>query len=341
MHNFCIFLLTFFTTSFFVLEFSNAKIFSMEMHHKFSEPVKKWYQNTVPIKGSVEYYSQLVDHDHTLHSRKLSEFKKMLTFSDGNSTFRLSSLGFLHYTTVNLGTPGSKFMVALDTGSDLFWVPCECEKCASTDDAVYSSDFELNIYKLNGSSTGKKVSCSDSSCSHNDVCQDTLDHCPYSVSYVSSETSTSGMLMEDFLHLKSEGSDQEVVQAEVIFGCGQVQTGSFLDVAAPNGLFGLGFEKISVPSMLSNEGYTANSFSMCFGHDGAGRINFGDKGSIDQEETSFNMNLLHPSYNVTVGQIRVGTGLFDLEFTALFDSGTSFTYLVDPAYTRLSENVSD
>lgn len=31
----------------------------------------------------------------------------------------------LHYTTVQLGTPGMKFMVALDTGSDLFWVPCE------------------------------------------------------------------------------------------------------------------------------------------------------------------------------------------------------------------------
>ena len=74
--------------------------------------------------------------------------------------------------------------------------------------------------------------------------------------------------------------------------CGQVQTGSFLDVAAPNGLFGLGFEKISVPSLLSNEGYTANSFFMCFGRNGAGRINFGDKGSIDQEETLFNFNPL-------------------------------------------------
>lgn len=74
--------------------------------------------------------------------------------------------------------------------------------------------------------------------------------------------------------------------------CGQVQTGSFLDVAAPDGLFGLGLEKISVPSILSNEGYTANSFSMCFGQDGNGRIDFGDKGSLDQEETPFNMEKL-------------------------------------------------
>lgn len=72
--------------------------------------------------------------------------------------------------------------------------------------------------------------------------------------------------------------------------CGQVQTGSFLDIAAPNGLFGLGLDKISVPSTLSREGYIANSFSMCFGQDGTGRINFGDNGTLDQEETPFHMN---------------------------------------------------
>lgn len=72
--------------------------------------------------------------------------------------------------------------------------------------------------------------------------------------------------------------------------CGQIQTGSFLDNAAPNGLFGLGFDKVSVPSTLFRQGYIANSFSMCFGKDGTGRINFGDKGSLDQEEAPFDMN---------------------------------------------------
>lgn len=73
--------------------------------------------------------------------------------------------------------------------------------------------------------------------------------------------------------------------------CGQVQSGSFLHVAAPNGLFGLGMEKISVPSFLARDGYIADSFSMCFGYDGTGRISFGDKGSIDQEETPFSFDV--------------------------------------------------
>jgi hypothetical protein len=35
----------------------------------------------------------------------------------------------LHYALVTVGTPGHTFMVALDTGSDLFWLPCQCDGC--------------------------------------------------------------------------------------------------------------------------------------------------------------------------------------------------------------------
>ncbi|KAH7848583.1 hypothetical protein Vadar_004773 [Vaccinium darrowii] len=316
------------------------------MHHRFSEPVKKWSETAGdylpagnrPEKRSIEYYAQLAHHDRLRRGRGIVESNESMTFSDGNSTFRISSLGFLHYATITLGTPGMKFLVALDTGSDLFWVPCECRKCAPTEGKPYGSDFELSINNPKESSTSKNVSCYSSLCPYPTKCLGTFNHCPYMVSYVSSETSTSGILVEDVLHLKAEDRDQESVQAYITFGCGRVQTGSFLDVAAPNGLFGLGFDKISVPSILSSEGYTADSFSMCFGQDGTGRISFGDKGSSEQEQTPFNVDPLHPTYNITVTQSRVGTTLIDLDLTALFDTGTSFTYVVDPAYSRFSES---
>lgn len=47
-----------------------------------------------------------------------------------------------------------------------------------------------------------------------------------------------------------------------------------------------------------------------------------------------------PTYNITVTQIVVGNSSTDLELTAIFDSGTSFTYLNDPAYTFITETVS-
>ncbi|KAK9012304.1 hypothetical protein V6N11_040366 [Hibiscus sabdariffa] len=331
---------------FFNFKLSYGRIFTFEMHHRFSEPVRNW-SNSIgkplhwPVKDSFEYYAVLAQRDRLFRGRKLSGVNATLSFSDGNSTLKINSLGYLHYTTVQLGTPGVKFMVALDTGSDLFWVPCECTKCAPTEGTAYASDFELSIYDPTGSLTSKKVTCSSSFCAQRNQCLGTFSNCPYMVSYMSAQTSTSGVLVEDVLHLTTEDGHPESVEAYVTFGCGQVQSGSFLDIAAPNGLFGLGMEKIAVPSILSQEGLTDGSFSMCFGNDGTGRISFGDKGSPDQKETPFNVNPSHPTYNVTVTQIQVGTTLIDGGFTALFDSGTSFTYLVDPTYSNIALNVQD
>ena len=36
----------------------------------------------------------------------------------------------LHYTWIDIGTPNVSFLVALDAGSDLLWVPCDCIQCA-------------------------------------------------------------------------------------------------------------------------------------------------------------------------------------------------------------------
>lgn len=63
-----------------------------------------------------------------------------------------------------------------------------------------------------------------------------------------------------------------------------------MNMALPYGIFGLGMGNTSVPSILSSKGIILDSFSMCFGVDGIGRINFGDKGSLDQEETPFNID---------------------------------------------------
>lgn len=43
--------------------------------------------------------------------------------------FMLNCLCSLHYANVTVGTPSDWFLVALDTGSDLFWLPCDCASC--------------------------------------------------------------------------------------------------------------------------------------------------------------------------------------------------------------------
>lgn len=83
------------------IQHSNACVFTLKMHHRFSEPVKRWSEGInkltpgdFPEKGSVEYYSQLANHDKIFRGRRLSDSdEERLTFSDGNSSFRISSLG--------------------------------------------------------------------------------------------------------------------------------------------------------------------------------------------------------------------------------------------------------
>ncbi|KAK9129396.1 hypothetical protein Sjap_009883 [Stephania japonica] len=317
--------------------------FGFDVHHRFSDPVKGVLGvDDLPKMGTFDYYSAMVHRDRTaVRGRGLAaamDGDDAVSFVAGNETFRISSLGFLHYANVSLGTPSVWFLVALDTGSDLFWVPCNCTSCVKALKSRNGDELDFNIYSPNASSTSKRVPCESSLCEFQRGCSKATDVCSYEVLYLSNDTSSSGVLVEDVLRLVREDDNLEAVDAPITFGCGQVQTGSFLDGAAPNGLFGLGVQKTSVPSILSRANITADSFSLCFGSMGIGRLNFGDKGSADQDETPLNINQLHPTYNISVTKIIVGKAVTDVEFSAIFDSGTSFTYLNDPAYGQLSDS---
>ncbi|XVE87480.1 hypothetical protein DITRI_Ditri18aG0120800 [Diplodiscus trichospermus] len=317
--------------------------FGFDIHHRYSDPVKGFLAvDELPVKGSPEYYSAMVHRDKIIKDRRLAAANDQtpVTFLGGNETYRWDSLGFLHYANVSVGTPALSFLVALDTGSDLFWLPCDCSSCVQGLRSSNGEEIDFNIYSHNTSSTSSKVPCNSAMCEHQ-RCPSSQSICPYQVLYLSNGTSSTGVLVEDVLHLTTDDDKTRAVEAKITFGCGQVQTGSFLNGAAPNGLFGLGMDNISVPSILAKEKVASNSFSMCFGRDVVGRITFGDRGSSDQGETPFKVGPSHPTYNVSITQINVGGRAGDLDFYAVFDSGTTFTYLNDPAYALISESFNN
>ncbi|CAJ1942297.1 unnamed protein product [Sphenostylis stenocarpa] len=315
--------------------------FGFDIHHRFSDPVMGilGIAGDVPQKGSPQYYAAMAHRDRIFRGRRLTtDHHTPLTFAAGNDTYQIPAFGFLHFANVSVGTPPLWFLVALDTGSDLFWLPCNCTNCVPDLVTSRRKILKLNKYDLDKSSTSNTVSCTNSSfCKQRQQCPSSGSSCRYRVDYLSNDTSSSGFLVEDVLHLITDDVQANDADTRIIFGCGQVQTGLFQNGAAPNGLFGLGMRNISVPSVLAKEGLISNSFSMCFASDGAGRITFGDTGSPDQRKTPFNLDKLHPTYNITITQIIVEDLIHDLEFHAIFDSGTSFTYINDPAYTRLAE----
>jgi hypothetical protein len=181
----------------------------------------------------------------------------------------------LHYAEVAVGTPNTTFLVALDTGSDLFWVPCDCEHCGNA-----TAQGGQKKYSPSRSSTSKTVTCEHALCGRPKACATRNSSCPYNVRYASANSSSSGVLVEDVLHLSREKQNGgEAVQAPVVFGCGrEQQKGAFRD---GDGVMGLGMGKVSVPSLL------ASSFSMCFSDGGVGRINFGDAVDPGQAQTPF------------------------------------------------------
>ncbi|GAA0154216.1 aspartic protease [Lithospermum erythrorhizon] len=315
--------------------------FGFDIHHRYSDGVRGVLDlDGLPEMGTREYYAAMAHRDRVIKGRHLAESVDFtpITFAGGNDTYRINSLGFLHYANVTVGTPGSWFLVALDTGSDLFWLPCDCTKCVTGLKSRSGKRIDLNIYSPSTSTTSKKIPCNSSMCGGQQRrCSASYDACAYQVAYLSNGTSTTGILVEDILHLTTDDKQKKEVDSQITLGCGIVQTGGFVDGAAPNGLFGLGMTNVSVPSILANKGLAVNSFSMCFGPDGVGRIVFGDKGRTDGE-TPFNIHPSHPTYNVSLAKILVGSKIADINFSAIFDSGTSFTYLNDPAYTVITEN---
>lgn len=76
---------------------------------------------------------------------------------------------------------------------------------------------DLNAYSPSASSTSKNLSCSHQLCDLGPNCENPNLPCPYDINYYSENTSTSGLLVQDVLHL-AEGGANKSIQASVILG---------------------------------------------------------------------------------------------------------------------------
>ena len=72
------------------------------------------------------------------------------------------------------------------------------------------------VYSPAKSSTSRKVPCSSSLC--DTECSAASSSCPYSIQYLSDNTSSNGVLVEDVLYLASESGPSKITQAPITFG---------------------------------------------------------------------------------------------------------------------------
>lgn len=296
--------------------------------------------------GTLEQHEHLMRRDRMRHVARRRGLLSASSLSPTNETVNIDQLGGLHYSFITLGTPNQTFLVALDTGSDLLWVPCNCQQCSPTNWANYnvqSQGLQFSVYNESSSSTSKYLPCTDSLCSSTlkstGSCTSANDKCSYIVEYMSTDTSTSGVIVEDLLYLNYEESNGGTTSTPIYFGCGQLQTGDLVEGVAPNGLFGLGPDHISVPSTLARNGVvSSNSFSMCFSSsDASGRLVFGIEAESGLPSTPLVPITPSVYYVVSTTKFSFGGGSISVSDKLIFDTGTSYTTLPQSTYQILGD----
>ncbi|KAL1300639.1 aspartyl protease AED3 [Arachis hypogaea] len=225
-----------------------------------------------------------------------------------------------------IGTPKQTLLMAMDTSNDVAWVPCTgCLGCSSS-----------TAFAPSKSTTFRSVRCGASQCKQapNPRCGGSA--CAFNLTYGSSSVAAS--LVQDTVTLATDPIPAYT------FGCIRKATGSSVP---PQGLLGLGRGPLALLSQTQK--LYQSTFSYCLPSFKA--LNFSGSlrlGPVAQpKRIKFTPLLRNPRrsslYYVNLVAIRVGRRIVDIPPPALafnpttgagtiFDSGTVFTRLVEPAY---------
>ncbi|CAN6829556.1 hypothetical protein Bca4012_031697 [Brassica carinata] len=232
----------------------------------------------------------------------------------------------------NIGTPAQPMLVALDTSNDAAWVPCSgCVGCASS-----------VLFDPSKSNSSRTLPCEAPQCKQapNPTCTISKS-CGFNMTYGGSAITAS--LTQDTLTLAND------VIPNYTFGCINQATGTSFPA---QGLMGLGRGPLSLISQTQN--LYMSTFSYCLPNSKSsnfsGSLRLGPKFQpLRIKTTPLLKNPRRSSlYYVNLVGIRVGNKIVDIPASALafdpatgagtiFDSGTVFTRLVEPAYLAVRD----
>ncbi|XP_042407345.1 aspartyl protease family protein At5g10770-like [Zingiber officinale] len=238
-----------------------------------------------------------------------------------------SSLGTGNYVvTVGFGTPGRKFSVIFDTGSDLSWIQCApCNDCYAQEEPVFDPE---------ASSTYAAFLCNSTDCGrlYSNSCS-TDNRCRYSVQY-GDQSETEGTFGRDVLTLSPSSA-----LPGFLFGCGEANRGLFGRAA---GLLGLGRGSVSLALQAARKYGAVFSYCLPSRSSETGYLTIGRGISSNVSYTRMrSVPGLLSFYFADLVAIKVGGKQLSIQKAVfrkagtLIDSGTVITRLPPAAYAAL------
>ncbi|XP_059073546.1 aspartic proteinase nepenthesin-1-like [Cryptomeria japonica] len=258
---------------------------------------------------------------------------------DAETPIRVGNGEFL--MNIAVGTPSVSFEAIVDTGSDLMWTRCmPCQNCYNQ---------PTPIFDPSRSSTYSTIPCNNSLCNALTTFKTGCNpDCTFQYSYGDGSSTSGDLGKESF----SIGSGSDSMFAGIAFGCGHDNEG-FSQQGA--GLVGLGRGPLSLISQLGSK--VDNKFSYCLlpitdSPSQTSPLIFGESASLRGANTiPFIKNNVNPSFwyipltGITLNgkPVNIPPGIFDLQSDGgggvIIDSGTTLTFLFEPAYTPLKEAI--
>ncbi|KAF6999138.1 hypothetical protein CFC21_015205 [Triticum aestivum] len=252
---------------------------------------------------------------------------------------------FQLFMYVNVGTPRTRMLALVDTGSDLVWLRCtngSASPAPPPPAAAAAAGGTSSVFDLSSSSTYGLVGCQSDSCHsvHGTSC-DATSLCQYSYSYVGGSSSSGLVSTETFTFDDAPGGPQLQVP-RVNFGC--ATTANFPGY----GIVGLSDGKSSLINQMSAATSLGRRFSYCLApylSDASSALNFGSRATVT--EPGAVTTPMEASYTVEIVAVRVGNSIIKLPNSkrspVIVDSGSMLTSLdgelLDPIVEALARSI--
>uniref|UniRef100_A0ACD5VE69 Uncharacterized protein n=1 Tax=Avena sativa TaxID=4498 RepID=A0ACD5VE69_AVESA len=237
---------------------------------------------------------------------------------------------------VHVGTPPTRMLAIVDTGSDLLWLKCKPHAATAPPGVVFDPF---------SSSTFLRVPCYYDACHALPVSQcDSSYNCYYDQFYLDGSNTKGYLSTETFTFHSIPGRDYpEVRVPKVNFGCSGSSNGVGLIIA--DGVVGLGRRNESLISQLGIRTTLGRRFSYCvvpFNNNASSALNFGDRAAVTEPGAATAVLLpssAGPYYTLALQSVKIGGSTFQHPSNVIIDSGSALTFLDKGLIDRMVEDI--